>query len=172
MVGLLWQRCHTLFFQKAFPANAKGHSLSLCHMHTYTLHPAEALTLLAVGPSCPGPPCSCGPCLRNAGTSTPQLIPLSAGSGASLSPGLRTSGPPRAGRKEEVKMRLNSSQIWVSPFRGRRQREGAGQRKARSPVVETVPGLHCACCVTRSLSFMSSKAADLGRIRQQGESRT
>lgn len=69
-------------------------------------------------------------------------------------------------------MRLNSSQIWVSPFRGRRQREGAGQRKARSPVVETVPGLHCACCVTRSLSFMSSKVADLGRIRQQGESRT
>lgn len=51
VVGLLWQQCHTLFFQKAFLANAKGHSLSLHHMHTYILHPflcpKPAQTLLA-----------------------------------------------------------------------------------------------------------------------------
>lgn len=52
MVGLLWQCCHTLFFQKAFLANAKGHSLSLGHVLTHTLHPREELNPPSV---CPKP---------------------------------------------------------------------------------------------------------------------
>lgn len=41
VAGLLWQQGHTLFFQKVFLANAKGHSLSLSHAHICTLQPRE-----------------------------------------------------------------------------------------------------------------------------------
>ena len=123
VVGLLWQPCHTLFFQKAFLANAKGCSLSVGHVLR-----EEPNSLLV----CPKP--ARAPEVSR--PAHPSLFHPRLTFADCLNLGLCTAISPGAGRKEEVRKGLNSSQIWVSPLL-----QGSGdERKVLGKERHVVPG--------------------------------
>lgn len=164
-VGLLWQHCHTLFFQKAFLANAKGHSLSLCHVLTDTLHPRECLTL----PACARALFAfVADASELGGPAHPSQFHSPLASAACLGLGPRTPASPRAGRKEEVRMRCElQPDLGVTLASGvKRQKEGAGKEKHHSSLMETAPELHwclrsTAGCATESVLLSPPKMEGL-----------